>query len=421
MRPSRLISAVCLLAAAGLAGLSGTYTIKPDGTGDFLSLWDASETIDSAGLSGNCVFELYGDTLSGAFAADEVVGSEFWTTTFRPGPGASPIITGEQFLTGVYHNVKLDSLWFHRAPITAENSSGWRISGCRIATHDWGVRLSDCTSDTVDGNWFDVWGVGLGHYPVIMVESGRDNVIFNNFVNSDSCALDALIHLDHARNARVVFNTLRQSPYEMDYGNCIRVSGEGPCDIHNNALVLARPADTINACVLISGRLMDSITLDFNCCFVESLGYVGERDSVPPVWYDWGGWRAFGFEASGICANPRLVGPTDLHLENGSPCIGTGTPISGIGFDIDGDPRDPVYPDIGADEFAEGAVEEAPNAEVRALSSGPTILSEASGVKHFASSVIFDAMGRRVLNPKSGVYFVREGPAQVVRKVVITR
>jgi hypothetical protein len=35
--------------------------------------------------------------------------------------------------------------------------------------------------------------------------------------------------------------------------------------------------------------------------------------------------------------------------------------------------------------------------------------------------VAFDAMGRKVLSPKPGVYFVREAQAQAVRKVVIQR
>jgi hypothetical protein len=48
-----------------------------------------------------------------------------------------------------------------------------------------------------------------------------------------------------------------------------------------------------------------------------------------------------------------------------------------------------------------------------------TVLSGASGVRRLASSVVFDAMGRRVLDPKSGVFFVREPSA--VRKVVVQR
>jgi hypothetical protein len=51
----------------------------------------------------------------------------------------------------------------------------------------------------------------------------------------------------------------------------------------------------------------------------------------------------------------------------------------------------------------------------------PTILSGASGVGRLASSVVFDAMGRRVANPRSGIYFVREAQAQAVRKVVVRR
>jgi hypothetical protein len=49
-----------------------------------------------------------------------------------------------------------------------------------------------------------------------------------------------------------------------------------------------------------------------------------------------------------------------------------------------------------------------------------TVLSGASGVKRLASSVVFDATGRRVVNPRSGIYFVREAQAQAVRRVVIT-
>jgi hypothetical protein len=55
----------------------------------------------------------------------------------------------------------------------------------------------------------------------------------------------------------------------------------------------------------------------------------------------------------------------------------------------------------------------------------PTVLSGASGVRRLASSVLFDAMGRRVVNPKPGVYFVRDAQAQAqaqaVRKVIITK
>jgi hypothetical protein len=67
---------------------------------------------------------------------------------------------------------------------------------------------------------------------------------------------------------------------------------------------------------------------------------------------------------------------------------------------------------------------EAPGAAVRMASSGPTILSGAAGARRLASCVVFDAMGRRVLNPRSGIFFVREpsavgGKPSAVTKVVV--
>jgi len=69
-----------------------------------------------------------------------------------------------------------------------------------------------------------------------------------------------------------------------------------------------------------------------------------------------------------------------------------------------------------------------PNAEVQAPNVRPTILSGASGIERLASCVVFDAMGRRVVNPKSGVCFVQERlavggqrSAVPVRKIVVTR
>jgi photosystem II stability/assembly factor-like uncharacterized protein len=56
---------------------------------------------------------------------------------------------------------------------------------------------------------------------------------------------------------------------------------------------------------------------------------------------------------------------------------------------------------------------------------GPTILTEASGVESLGSGALFDALGRRVLSLKPGIYFVRavsgEPSAAGCRKLVLTR
>ncbi len=128
-----------------------------------------------------------------------------------------------------------------------------------------------------------------------------------------------------------------------------------------------------------------------------------------------------------------LASATDLHLRQGSPCIGAATPISGIDFDIDGDPRDPAHPDIGADEFTVVAVEQTPIAKMVTdnavtVARGMLVLSEATGHLLQAASLL-DAAGRKVAELHAGandvshlapgVYFVRQ--ASGVAKVVIAR
>jgi hypothetical protein len=76
---------------------------------------------------------------------------------------------------------------------------------------------------------------------------------------------------------------------------------------------------------------------------------------------------------------------------------------------------------LGSYMFNSG-VEESPRPQAPGRKPEPSVLSGESGVKRLASSVVFDAMGRRVANPRSGVYFVCEKPqARTIRKVVIQR
>jgi len=70
-------------------------------------------------------------------------------------------------------------------------------------------------------------------------------------------------------------------------------------------------------------------------------------------------------------------------------------------------------------------IEQPLNPEVRRERHAPTILP-ASSVERLASSVCFDAMGRRVTAPKPGVYFLRQASSVMreapgVTKVVVTR
>jgi hypothetical protein len=68
-----------------------------------------------------------------------------------------------------------------------------------------------------------------------------------------------------------------------------------------------------------------------------------------------------------------------------------------------------------------GVAEEDPKPQVMRDRLGTTVLSGASGVRQFASCVAFDAMGRRVLHPKPGIYFLRTAATAAPQKVLLVR
>jgi parallel beta-helix repeat protein len=65
-----------------------------------------------------------------------------------------------------------------------------------------------------------------------------------------------------------------------------------------------------------------------------------------------------GNDANSISGDPFYYSVTDLHAST-THLWGSGTPIAQVSDDIDGDPRDPVSPCIGADEYVPAAVDAA--------------------------------------------------------------
>ncbi|KPK79713.1 MAG: hypothetical protein AMS27_17750 [Bacteroides sp. SM23_62_1] len=70
--------------------------------------------------------------------------------------------------------------------------------------------------------------------------------------------------------------------------------------------------------------------------------------------FDLAAWQASsGQDAHSMSVDPRFVASDDLHVAH--PFLnGAGTPLDRVTTDIDGEPRNPANPDIGADEFEPG-------------------------------------------------------------------
>jgi len=66
-----------------------------------------------------------------------------------------------------------------------------------------------------------------------------------------------------------------------------------------------------------------------------------------------------------------------------------------------------------------GVAEEDPKPQSPGRKLTATVLSGSSGVRQFASCVAFDVMGRRVLHPRPGIYFLRTTSTATPRKVLL--
>lgn len=82
---------------------------------------------------------------------------------------------------------------------------------------------------------------------------------------------------------------------------------------------------------------------------VGGVGLGGSLTTIPTL----SAWQTTsGQESNSISAPAGFLTPTDLHLASSSAAYNAGTPVPGVGVDIDGDPR-PLGGgvDIGADEY----------------------------------------------------------------------
>ncbi len=92
----------------------------------------------------------------------------------------------------------------------------------------------------------------------------------------------------------------------------------------------------------------NNLETDFNDLYAPSifLGYWDGNNAA-----DINAWQNLsGQAASSIKVDPRFASPIDLHADE-VDLNNTGTPLAQITTDFDGEARNPITPDIGADEF----------------------------------------------------------------------
>jgi hypothetical protein len=131
--------------------------------------------------------------------------------------------------------------------------------------------------------------------------------------------------------------------------------------LRNNAFQNLRSGGTgVHAVIANQGATADSIgwgpgASDYNVLNAANPATVGVWG---PATTDFATWQtASGNDAASTAGDPLFVSDADLHILSGaSAAANAATPLAALTVDIDGDPRNPTTPDIGADEFGDSFV-----------------------------------------------------------------
>ncbi|MEO0091659.1 MAG: T9SS type A sorting domain-containing protein [candidate division WOR-3 bacterium] len=203
---------------------------------------------------------------------------------------------------------------------------------------------------------------------ISMADPDGPPLVANNFI-----ALDATTTHDGARIYGIRHLRMEtQTDYYSFFNNSIYIGGTATTgssygfykrnsptqntqtDFRNNIIFNTRSGGTANYCIYDSLGGAGFIS-DYNDLFVSTPGqngqYVGYRAGANlPTLNDWK--NASGQDAHSISIKPDFVSENDLHILSTSNSVNRkATPISGITTDIDGELRNEIWPDIGADEY----------------------------------------------------------------------
>jgi hypothetical protein len=393
---------------SGGSGMSGTYTIKKDGSGNYKTFFDAMFDLWGKGFAGDVTFEVYAGTYAeqirlidlwngnyflnikahvGASGPDQVIISPntsyaAWLTDASKIKFTDLIFSGYtsygaycQTLTATTPYKGCDTVSFRRCTFNGVNPIYFYYSSnldsvidCQLnANSSYGIYTYSTSAYPSGPNVFiNNFIVGFTTYGIYAYYNSG-NVYYYNTIYSPSCNYDV---------------------YDYYY------TGTPP--VYRNNIFYNGSTTTSYYTMYLSGSSTPPTScLNYNCYWYPSgtsIAYVNGAKT-------WATLRSGGYEANGINRDPKVGSVGNPHLQDNSPCIDSATNISGIDRDIDQEKRDSLpgagkY-DMGADEhtFNWGGpmsgvytVKQAGGGDFSTLSAAVYALA----VRGFAGSVQFD-------------------------------
>ena len=340
------------------ASLMGSFDVG-GGNNDYPTIIDGVNGLYAFGMAGPCTLNVYTGTYPGMVKVDHNLAGlgESNPLIIQAASGESPRITNTLAPGDLGSGI-----WIYRADYVTvkgfeiDSCNGMGFYACNLGTDSTvGVKFMN---NYVHNIGLDGYGYGVnfeaavdcyiigneieGGYMGLVIYSRTTSTTYNNMIyNQDS---HGVWISDGVHN--FCYNTIIINPVGS-YSYAIYASAMGASTIYNN-IIANLGASTSVVGYGLSGLTGDS---DYNCIYVPN----GRFGRFGVYITSLAGWQAAtGRDFNSIDVNPYVVStqvPFNVHLTDSSACIGAGTPVAGITVDIDGDPRDPVTPCIGADEF----------------------------------------------------------------------
>ncbi len=327
------------------------------------------------------------------------------------------------------------------AGIAISRSSGVSVQPCSlVCSTPFSIILGDsCNDDTLARM------VILG-----TTEKGITAVDCRGLVVANNCLRGwtrSGMDLVHAQSPRIYSNTI-VGQESSGYAGVYFFASEGTgAEVRDN-IIWNRGLDS-SACIRVDGPFFPFAAgaSDYNDLYSSGGGSVARVNDT--VFTGVAEWRAHPSapDLHSLSRDPLIVPGDNFHLSSTSPCRDAGIPIAAFPFDIELDQRDPVSPDIGADEYVPPAVAEPgqPHPPVLfQLLGNPTVRGELVIAGFPAANgrldvSVIDAAGRTVLERRievtgaehriglgslrPGLYLVRasDGERAVTQKLVVAR
>ncbi len=263
------------------------------------------------------------------------------------GQGANQLIPGveisnNRFIDNYFHSILLN---FHQGAMIVDNEfsiagANTNYAAIELSTAGSGLRILRNNINSSNGN-------GILQ-TLCVAQSGSEGLIANNFISIRGNSAGAGIYFDGSAFQKILHNSILCNQTGPG-ASAMTFSGAASSEIivFNNLLIQTGGGFALSVAASATSGFTNS---DYNDLYVTpgDTSITSWGTATQSTLADW--QTASAQDQHSVTADPQFISSSDLHV--GSPVINNaGLPFAEVADDIDGEVRDIVNPDLGADEF----------------------------------------------------------------------